>query len=187
MSAVGEEFSSDDIGDFTTDSHTQQGKWNGGIALGYKSVEVEGSLNRKRRETQLEIVDEEAALVRLIFDKYANGQGFKSITNELNHQGYKTKTGGAFSVTTIKGTLSNSLYIGKIRFNKQQDWNTKQRKGTNPAPIITDGEHNAIITQELWDKVQARYANANNIRPGSITVAFRLLVLCAAHNVATEW
>lgn len=138
-----------------------EGKWNGGAVLGYKSVEIEGSNHRKRTETHLELVEHEAALVKMIFEKYAGGQGFKSITNELNHQGYKTKTGGAFSVTTIKGILSNPLYIGKIRFNKQQDWNTKRRKGTNPAPIITDGKHNAIITQELWDKVQARYANAN--------------------------
>jgi len=99
--------------------------------------------------------------VKLIFDKYGDGQGLKSIANELNHLGYKTKMGGAFSVTTIKGILSNPLYIGKIRFNKQQDWNTKRRKGTNPAPTMADGEHVAIITQELWDKVQGRYANAN--------------------------
>lgn len=85
----------------------------------------------------------------------------RSIANEMNHLGHKTKMGRAFSVTTIKGILSNPLYIGKIRFNKQQDWNTKRRKGTNPAPIIADGEHEAIIGQEVWDKVQTRYANAN--------------------------
>lgn len=138
-----------------------QGKWNGGATLGYKSVEVEGSTNRKRKETRLIIVENEAAIVKLIFDKYAGGQGFKSITNELNHLGYKTKMGSPFGIATIKGILSNPLYIGKIRFNKQQDWNTKRRKGTNPAPIMADGEHVAIITQELWDQVQARYANAN--------------------------
>lgn len=139
----------------------QQGKWNGGSALGYKSVETGGNSNRKRKETRLVIIENEAAIVRLIFDKYANGQGLRSIANELNHLGYQTKMGGTFSVTTIKGILSNPLYIGKIRFNKQQDWNKKRRKGTNPSPIIVDGEHEAIISQEVWDKVQARYANAN--------------------------
>lgn len=103
----------------------------------------------------------EAALVRRIFEHYADGQGLKAITNTLNKSNYKTKMGRAFSVTTIKGILFNPLYIGKIRYNKQQDWNTKRRKGTNPAPIIVDGEHEAIIARELWDKVQARYANAN--------------------------
>ncbi|MEK4360718.1 recombinase family protein [Paenibacillus sp. FSL M7-1455] len=71
-----------------------EGKWNGGAVLGYKSVEIEGSNHRKRTETHLELVENEAAVVKMIFEKYAGGQGFKSITNELNHQGYKTKTGG---------------------------------------------------------------------------------------------
>jgi site-specific DNA recombinase len=143
----------------------QQGKWNGGAALGYKSVEIEGSTNRKRKETKLIVVEQEAAIVQFIFKKYENGQGLRSIANELNHMGHKTKRGRAFSVTTIKGILSNPLYIGKIRFNKQQDWNTKRRKGTNPSPIIVDGEHEAIIGQELWNKVLARYANANKHPP----------------------
>lgn len=139
----------------------QQGKWNGGAILGYASVEVEGSSNRRRRETRLSIVESEAAIVQLIFRKYAEGQGFKSIANELNRLGYKTKMKGAFSATTIKGILSNPTYIGKIRFNKQQDWSTKRRKGTNKTPIIVKGEHEAIIDQTLWDQVQSRYANAN--------------------------
>ncbi|WP_341280233.1 recombinase family protein [Paenibacillus sp. FSL H8-0537] len=139
----------------------KQGKWNGGQTIGYASIEIEGSTNRKRKETRLEIVESEAAVVRLIFHKYAEGKGFKSITNDLNYMGYKTKMGSPFSITTVKGILSNPLYIGKVRFNKQQDWNTKRRKGTNPDPIIVDGQHAAIISQELWDKVQARYANAN--------------------------
>lgn len=139
----------------------KQGKWNGGQTIGYASIEIEGSTNRKRKETRLELVESEAAIVRLIFHKYAEGKGFKSITNDLNYVGYKTKMGSPFSITTVKGILSNPLYIGKVRFNKQQDWNTKRRKGTNPDPIIVDGQHTAIISQELWDKVQARYANAN--------------------------
>ncbi len=137
----------------------RQGKWNGGIVLGYQSVEVENSTHRKRKETRLEIVESEAHIVRMIFEKYAGGRGLKSIANELNHLHYKTKHNKPFSVTTVKTILNNPVYIGKIRFNKQENWNDKRRKGTNANPIIVDGEHKAIISQELWDKVQARYAN----------------------------
>jgi site-specific DNA recombinase len=136
----------------------KQGKWNGGSVLGYKSVELEGSTHRKRKETRLEIVESEANIVRKIFEMYANGKGLKAIANELNHLHYKTKRGGAFSVTTIKGILSNPIYIGKIRFNKQEDWNSKRRKGTNPAPILVDGEHEPIISEELWKRVHTRFS-----------------------------
>lgn len=134
----------------------KQGKWNGGMSLGYKTVEIEGSNHRRHKETRLQISESEAAIVKIIFEKYASGKGYKSITNELNYQGYKTKSGKPFSIATIKGILANPIYIGKIRFNKQQDWNTKRRKGTNPTPLIVDGEHEAIICIELWDKVEAR-------------------------------
>ncbi|UNO48962.1 recombinase family protein [Alicyclobacillus acidoterrestris] len=135
----------------------KQGKWNGGTVLGYRSVEVENSTHRKHRETRLDVVESEAVIVRMIFEKYANGTGFKGIANALNHLGYKTKHGADFSVTSIKGIISNPVYIGKIRFNKQTDWSNKRRSGTNPAPLIVDGEHEAIISEELWNRVQAVY------------------------------
>lgn len=135
----------------------KQGKWNGGKVLGYESVEVEGSTFRKRKETRLVIVESEATLVRMIFEKYASGKGIKAIANELNHLGYKTKWGKSFSVVAIKDILNNPLYVGKIRFNKQENWTVKRRKGTNASPILADGEHVPIITGELWNTVQAMY------------------------------
>ncbi|GAA4724180.1 recombinase family protein [Brevibacillus fulvus] len=135
----------------------RQGKWNGGKVLGYESVEVEGSTFRKRKETRLVIVESEAALVRMIFEKYASGKGIKAIANELNHLGYKTKWGKPFSVVAVKDILNNPLYVGKIRFNKQENWTVKRRKGTNASPILADGEHEPIISEELWNTVQAMY------------------------------
>ncbi|WP_436664022.1 recombinase family protein [Alicyclobacillus acidoterrestris] len=135
----------------------KQGKWNGGTVLGYRSVEVENSTHRKHKETRLEIVEAEAAIVRMIFEKYANGKGFKAIANELNHLGYKTKHGANYSVTSIKGIITNPVYVGKIRFNKQTDWSNKRRKGTNLTPLVVDGEHEPIIPEALWNQVQNIY------------------------------
>lgn len=135
----------------------RQGKWNGGKVLGYESVEIEGSTFRKKKETRLEVVESEAALVRMIFEKYASGKGIKAIANELNHLGYKTKWGKPFSVVAVKDILNNPLYVGKIRFNKQENWTNKRRKGTNKEPILVPGEHDPIISEELWNTVQAMY------------------------------
>ncbi|MFI8712162.1 recombinase family protein [Brevibacillus brevis] len=132
----------------------RQGKWNGGRVLGYESVEVEGSTFRKRKETRLVILESEASLVRLIFEKYASGKGLKAIANELNHLGYKTKWGKAFSVVSVKDILNNPLYAGRIRFNKHENWSTKRRKGTNSSYIEEQGTHEPIISEELWNTVQ---------------------------------
>ncbi|WP_338136752.1 recombinase family protein [Clostridium baratii] len=132
----------------------KNGKWCGGIVLGYDIVPTEGSLSNKRRETKLVINEKEAESVRLIFNDYSNGKGYKAITSKLNRLGYKTKRGNNFSVGSIRDILTNPVYIGKIRYNVRQDWSEKRRRNINPNPIIVDGIHEPIINIELWDKVQ---------------------------------
>jgi site-specific DNA recombinase len=136
---------------FGMKQRAKTGKWNGGIVFGYKSAVVNDS------NTRLEIVPEEATTIRKIFALYASGKGLKAITNQINHEGYKTKKGNMFGTGGVKDILMNPLYIGKIRYNVREDWSEKRRKGTNKNPIIVDGEHEAIIPIELWEKVQALY------------------------------
>ncbi|WP_210141026.1 recombinase zinc beta ribbon domain-containing protein, partial [Staphylococcus sp. GDX8P113P-2] len=70
--------------------------------------------------------------------------------------GYVTKKGNPFSISAVTYILSNPFYIGKIQFAKYKDWNDKRRKGLNDKPVIAEGKHTPIISQELWDKVQTR-------------------------------
>ncbi|WP_058300585.1 recombinase family protein [Gorillibacterium timonense] len=86
---------------------------------------------------------------------YAGGQGLRSIANELNHNGYKTKPNKPFSAVSIKTIINNPVYIGKIRYNVRENWSEQRRKGINHEPIIVDGEHERIITQDVWDTVQS--------------------------------
>jgi site-specific DNA recombinase len=134
----------------------RMGKWNGGKVLGYRTIEVLG-LKRKNKMTKLEIVPEEAITVRKIFELYASGKGLRAITNQLNHEGHKTKKGNMFGTGGVKDILMNPIYIGKIRYNVRENWSEKRRKGINKKPIIVDGEHEAIIAIELWDKIQEMY------------------------------
>ena len=135
-------------------ARARDGKWCGNRVLGYDIAQVEGSLNKKRKETKLIINEKEAESVRLIFDEYNNGKGYKAITSKLNKLGYKTKKGNNFSVGSIRDILTNPVYIGKVRYNVRQDWSEKRRRNINPNPIIVDGIHEPIINIELWDKVQ---------------------------------
>lgn len=134
-------------------ARAREGKWNGGKVLGYDIVEIP-SEGKKRKDTKLVINEKEAMTVRRIFELYSKGYGYKATVNKVNKEGHKSKRGNYFSTASIKEILKNPIYIGKIRYNVRQDWNEKRRKNINPNPVFVDGEHDAIIDSETWEKVQ---------------------------------
>ena len=134
-------------------ARAREGKWNGGKVLGYDIVEIP-SEGKKRKETKLVVNEKEAMTVRRIFELYSTGHGYKATVSRVNAEGHRSKKGNPFATATIKEILKNPVYIGKIRYNLRQDWNEKRRKNINPDPILVDGEHEAIIDTETWEKVQ---------------------------------
>lgn len=154
MGAVGE-LERNTIVDNVKMGHRQRakmGRHNGKVPLGYTIVEGKGS----SRETKSEviIVEEEAAIVRYIFEQYAAGHGLKTIANDLNHQGRRTQNGNPFSTTAIRDLLDNPMFVGKIRYNRYENWAERRRKGKSSETILVDGHHPPIISKELWDKTQ---------------------------------
>ena len=133
----------------------KSGEWCGGRVLGYDLVPIDSQEGAKRKKNRLTINEKEAEAVRFIFNEYVSGKGYKAITNQLNKLGYKTKKGNDFSVGSIREILTNPVYIGKVRYNVRQNWSEKRRRNINANPIITDGIHEPIIDEGLWDKVQA--------------------------------
>lgn len=148
-------------------ARAREGRWNGGIVLGYDVKERENSTNKKRRDTELVINEKEAEVIRTIFTMYSQGNGYKAITNYINKFGYTTKKGKPFSVGSIKDILTNPIYIGKIRYNVRPNWSEKRRRNKNPNPLIVDGIHEPIIDEEIWDKVQ-KQIEANKGKPSRI-------------------
>lgn len=123
----------------------REGKYNGGIVLGYNNINKELVVN-----------ESEAIIVKKIFDYADEGKGLKSITRRLNEAGFRSKKGKPFSTNAIKTILNNPIYIGKIRYNQVENWSEKRRKGKNDDFILTDGIHEPIIKKEQWDKVHSK-------------------------------
>ncbi|MED4353970.1 recombinase family protein [Schinkia azotoformans] len=146
----------------------KQGLYNGGRVFGYESINKELVLN-----------EEEAHVIRLIFDYAEQDLGYKAIVSRLNAMGYKTKRGAYFSINTIKTILDNPIYIGKIRFNRYQNWAEKHRNGKNDDYILVKGKHESIITQEQWDRVQL-IRKKRSIRPSQSNAPYILngLIRC---------
>lgn len=144
----------------------REGKWNGGSVLGYTS-----------KEKKLIRNENEANLVKYIFDLYNSGKGFKTIANKLNHEGYKTKRNVDFSTNSIRTIITNPLYAGFIRFNQVENWNEKRRKGKKENIIITKGQHVPIISIEVWETAQKIFAQKAHKPAKTFTGHFPLTTL----------
>ena len=95
----------------------EEGHFKGGIAaFGYELVKS-GRFNKRRHEVyDLRINETEAAVVRLIYDKYTKeGFGTWRIANYLNDHGFRTRNGGKWVQASVRSILSNPTYTGVLR------------------------------------------------------------------------
>ncbi|MBS0979084.1 recombinase family protein [Levilactobacillus brevis] len=128
----------------------RDGYTNGNRVLGYDNTKLADGTKT------LAVNEDEARVVRFIFDTYLQHQGLRSIANEANHRGYQTKRGNSFSTTAIRDILRNPVYVGLVQYGKYEQWELKRRRGKMADPILVRGKHPAIISQATWDQVQTR-------------------------------
>ena len=107
----------------------------------------------------LQIVPEEAEIVRKIFELYIQGNGVRKIKKYLESHGIKTVTGKTeWSTSTIDRMLSNEKYVGQVLMQKTYtpDFLTgKQVKNTGQKEMyLVENAHEPIIDKETFDKVQ---------------------------------
>lgn len=100
------------------------------------------------------IVPEEAEIVKMIFNMYADGKPMFDIARHLNSIGAKTARGKNFERRSIDYILKNPTYIGKVRWNRTKN-DTNEIKPEEEW-IITDGNFEPIISNDLWNAVQDR-------------------------------
>ena len=75
-----------------------------------------------KKDCVLTINEEEAEIVRIIFDLYANHRlGTRKISQKLFEMGYTSREGNAFNVLTIRHMLENPKYKGWYCGNKTQN------------------------------------------------------------------
>ena len=107
----------------------------------------------------LQIVPEEAKVVRKIFELYLQGNGVRKIKRYLEGNGIMTVTGKAeWSTSTIDRMLSNEKYIGQVLMQKTYtpDFLTgKQEKNKGNLPMyLIDNAHEPIIDRAMFERVQ---------------------------------
>lgn len=95
----------------------REGRSPGGRPYGYRSV-----LGKAGR---LEIVQEEAAIIRRIYAEFLDGSSSRTIAHGLNRDGLPPPRGSLWNASTIHGSakrgigiLNNSIYDGRLTWNK---------------------------------------------------------------------
>ncbi|GAB6053075.1 recombinase family protein [Magnetospira thiophila] len=139
-----------------------KGRAAGGLAYGYR---VKPGVEAGDRE----IIEEEAEIIRHIFTAYAAGESPRVIARTLNDKQIPGPGGRPWGDTTIRGQvdrgtglLNNSLYVGRLEWNRCsyiKDPATGKRVARPNPPEdwqVTDVPHLRIIGQDLWERVKAR-------------------------------
>ena len=133
-----------------------EGKFMGSVApYGYRAYKLQGE-----KGNSLEIIPEEAEIVRLIFDMYGKqGIGYNTIAYRLNQLGIPSQS-SAWGQTSITNILNNEVYLGKIRWRREPvkrvvtDGMLEKKRILNKNYDLYEGRHEPIITQQQWDDVK---------------------------------
>lgn len=146
----------------------------GGRSYGYRSVEAVGG-------RRLAVDDAEAAIVREVFELFADGHSVRSIVHQLNRRGVASARGGTWAVSALQGSsekglgmLNNELYIGRLVWNRRQwlkDPDTGARRYVERPRAewqIREQPELRIVDDMLWQRVRnrARTGPARGTRTG---------------------
>jgi site-specific DNA recombinase len=138
----------------------RDGRHAGGRAYGYRAV--------KERPGELEIVEDEAEIVRQIFADYIANKAPRQIAHDLNKRGVRAPRGRLWNGSTINGHVArgggmilNDLYAGRIVWNKvrmvKDPTTGKRLSRPNPKEQykIVEAPHLRIIDDETFKAAQA--------------------------------
>lgn len=145
-----DQYQSETISDHVKSSMREmarQGYFTGGtVPFGY-ALEVKENGKKTRKKY---VPDEtEKEVVKKIFELYADNYSLRYLQQYLTDEGFYTRQGKQFGITTIARMLGNDFYIGTLRYSTQ-----------GYEDIIVENAVPPIIDADLWRRVQER-KNAN--------------------------
>ncbi len=150
------------------------GKWTGGVVpLGYttkgklirifleKGLKEDEALKEANKiapeRGKLYLVKQNAELVKKIYDLYLECRSLRRVTHELNTKGIKTPENLTWAAASIRRILTNPTYIGKIWYGKRKtELATGKLRNVKPELWkVVKGEHEGIVSEETFERVQA--------------------------------
>ncbi|WP_220784688.1 recombinase family protein [Bacillus sp. BML-BC021] len=121
-----------------------------------------------RENQKLIINEEEAKVVRDIYNWYNSGWGFKRITNELNRLGIKPKSKDIWQMTSVQRIIRSPIYKGTFILNQYTSVKVggKKKQIRNPQEkwFVFPNHHSNIVDEETWDQANQKDINANKTK-----------------------
>lgn len=96
-----------------------------------------------------ELIEDEAATVRTLFQRFAAGDSLKGLAAWLTTEGVATRHGGRWLASTVQGILRNPRYAGRAVYQGQ----ATGKPGAWPA----------LVEPEVFDQVAARLADPRRV------------------------
>lgn len=127
-------------------SRASSGHWNGGkIPFGY---------SWDKQAKVFSIVEDEAAVIRLIYDLYETHWSLVTTAKILNERGILPRSGKPWNPTTVRTMLVNPFYSGIYRYNRHNE-NDPKRFTLKPESewIIIEDHHPTIIDKDRQDRI----------------------------------
>lgn len=133
---------------------------------GYKKIKI-------GKDHTLEIIEDEAEIVRLVFDLYTKeGLTPYRIAQRINEMNVPAPRGEKWHKDTIRVMVRNAHYIGKVVFNKIKlttvmehgELVTKRLSQPDDEVIIAEGKQPAIIDLETWETAQKLVARNPRVK-----------------------
>ena len=116
--------------------------------------------------------NEDAWIIKLIFEEYANGVIMSEILRHLKEKGARRlRVNKPFCPSVLYAILKNEAYVGDRLLQKNAPWNVMTKK---PDPTVAYNsnyiynEHPAIIDAHIWDGVCERLAREEKQRNNGV-------------------
>jgi site-specific DNA recombinase len=121
-------------------------------------------------EDKVTVVPEQAAILRVLVERFLAGESLRSLASWLNTEGVPTVTGVEWRTTTLKGVLTNPRYAG-LRAHR--------------GAVVGPAQWEPIITEDLHRRVLAKFA-AQKSSGRRTPQSYLLSGCCGAASVATS-
>ncbi len=101
-----------------------------------------------QRKGKFVVNEDEAAVVRQIFRLFGEGGSYSEIARELNRLRIPSPQGKLWRYQSIRGIIANEVYLGRMIQGK--------RCSREPDVVTVENTHDAIITEDLFEKAQSQ-------------------------------
>lgn len=107
----------------------------------------------KEPDKSVSIMEEEAQIVRRMYELTAAGYGSRSVSIMLMNEGIRNRSGNQFTDTTIRRIIRNPLFKGVVVMNKKHFNFEKKKMIQNPESewIYHKGLVPPVVDEKLWE------------------------------------